>query len=74
MIECRASRKRFANLQVEYELQENLSECEKLIGIDQTIWRTKDVLEKLAIARYAIIMSNYHDEVLRWPMVLNKID
>ena len=74
MIECRASRQLFANFQVQYKLQENLSECEKLMGIDPTIQRTKGVLKKLAILRNAIIMSNYRDEVLRWPMVLNKID
>ena len=44
------------------------------MGIDPTIQRTKGVLKKLAILRNAIIMANYRDEVLRWPMVLNKID
>ena len=74
MIDCITSKKLFANFQVQFRLQENLSECEKLMGIDPTIQRTKGVLKKLAILRNAILMSNYREEVLRWPMVLNKID
>ena len=44
------------------------------MGIDPTKLRTKAVLKKLAILRHAIIMANYRDEVLRWQMVLHKIE
>ena len=44
------------------------------MGIDPTTIRTKAVLKKLAILSNAIIMSNYRDEVLRWEMLLHKVD
>ena len=44
------------------------------MGIDPTVQRTKAVLKKLAILRHAIITHNYRDEVLRWPMVLHKVE
>ena len=74
MVDCQRSKVLFANFQVQYKLQEKLTETEKLMGIDPTKQRTKAVLKKLAILRNAIIMSNYRDETLRWSMVLHKID
>ena len=53
---------------------DQITNCEKLMGIDPTKQRTKAMLKKLAILRNAIIMSNYRDEVLRWSMVLHRID
>ena len=64
----------FANFQVQFKMQEKLTDTEKLMGIDPTVQRTKGLLKKLAILRNEIIMSNYRDEVLRWSMVLHKID
>ena len=74
MADCQRSKQLFANFQVQYSLKENLTDCEKIMGIDPTKARTKAVLKKLAILRNAIIMSNYRDEILRWEMVLAKID
>ena len=74
MIDCQRSKQLFANFQVQYKLQEELTETEKLMGIDPTKTRTKAVLKKLAILRNAIIMSNYRDEILRWEKVLHEID
>ena len=74
MVDCQRSKVLFANFQVQYKLQENISETEKLMGIDPTKLRTKAILKKLAILRHAIIMANYRDEALRWPMVLHKIE
>ena len=74
MVECQRSTQLFANFQVQYKLQEQLTQCEKLMGIDPKKTRTKAVLKKLAILRNAIIMSNYRDEVLRWETVLHKVD
>ena len=74
MLQCQRSKMLFANFQVQFKMQEKLTDTEKLMGIDPTVQRTKGLLKKLAILRNEIIMSNYRDEVLRWPMVLHKID
>ena len=74
MVDCQKSKKLFANFQVQFCLKDKLTDCEKMMGIDPTMTRTKAVLKKLTILRNAIIMSNYRDEVLRWETVLEKID
>lgn len=74
MVDCHNSKNLFANFQVQFCLEEKLTDCEKMMGIDPTKTRTKAVLKKLAILRNAIIMSSYRDEVLRWETVLEKID
>ena len=62
------------NFQVQYKLHEELTDTEKLMGIDPTKLRTKATLKRLAILRNAIIMSNFRDEVLRWERVLHEVD
>ena len=74
MVGCQRSSRLFANFQVQYKLQQPLTDTEKIMGIDPTKSRTKAVLKKLAILRNAIIMSNYRDEVLRWEIFLHKVD
>ena len=74
MLQCQRSKMLFANFQVQFKMQEKLTDTERLMGIDPTVQRTKGLLKKLAILRNEIIMSNYRDEVLRWSMVLHKID
>jgi len=74
VIECQRSKRLFANFQVQYKLKDNLTETEMLMGIDPTVQRTKAVLKKLSILRHAIITHNHRDEVLRWSMVLHKVE
>ena len=74
MVHCERSKRLFANFQVQFNLQEELTETERLMGIDPTKVRTKAILKKLAILRNVIVMSNYHEEIPRWEKVLHEID
>ena len=74
MVNCQRSIGLFANFQVQYKLEDPLTECERKMGIDPTKTRTKAILKKLAILRNAIQKYNYRDEALRWQMYLHIVD
>ena len=63
---CTRTNTLFANFHRHYKLDTPLTECEKLIGIDTTIQRSKLTLKRLGILRKAIYDHNHRDETLRW--------
>ena len=73
MIDCKNSHKLFANFQREYKT-DDITEVEKLMGIDPNKPRSKGILKKLAILRREVLLHNHRDEVLRWPTVVKKIE
>ena len=65
-LECNHIQKLFACFERYHNLADQLTDKEKMIGIDPTMERKKIVNKKLNILRRAIHSYNHKDETLRW--------
>ena len=64
----------FKNFEKQYKLVEEISDCERMIGIDTRIPRDKLTLKKLGILRKTVYDCNHDCRTPKWEEVLVAID
>jgi hypothetical protein len=64
----------FVCFERKFKLNEQLSELEKLIGMDPLIERSLIMIKRLNILRTQLYDFNHQDIKLRWEMFLNRVD
>jgi hypothetical protein len=64
----------FSNFEKQYKLENKLSECEKLIGFDTNIERSKLQLKQLNILRKCMYDAVHAQVILKWEEVLKSVD
>jgi hypothetical protein len=73
-LECPRVSLLFKNFEKQYKLDEKISDCEKMIGIDTQIPRDKLTLKKLGILRKTVYDCNHDCRTPKWEEVLVAID
>jgi hypothetical protein len=73
-IDCPRNAVLFANFERHYKLQTRLTDCEKLIGVDTNVSRTRLQLKKLNILRKCMYDAVHAEVILRWENVLKSVD
>jgi hypothetical protein len=73
-LKCFQTQLLFRNFERQYGLEEQLSDCEKLIGMDTRLQREKIIYKRLGILRKSIYDCNHNDIVPRWDTTLRAID
>jgi hypothetical protein len=64
----------FKSFETHYNLEITLTECERLIGVDPGIVRSKGLLKRIGILRNEIYRSNHEGVVPSWEKMLFAVD
>ncbi len=73
-LECPRVSLLFKNFEKQYKLVQEISDCERMIGIDTRIPRDKLTLKKLGILRKTVYDCNHDCRTPKWEEVLVAID
>ena len=73
-LECSFIKKLYACFERQYNLEEKLTDLEKIIGVDPSRCRSKLISKKLAILRRMIYQNNHRDEKPRWGQFIDLVD
>jgi hypothetical protein len=73
-LECPRNVILFSNFEKQYKLENKLSECEKLIGFNTNIERSKLQLKQLNILRKCMYDAVHAQVILKWEEVLKSVD
>jgi hypothetical protein len=73
-LECRRIKKLFKNFELHYKLEVPLTLCEKLIGVDTNMQRSKVTTKRLSSLRKLIYSCNHEGRIPRWDDALSDVD
>ena len=73
-LECHYTQQLFACFERQFKMDRNLTDIEKLIGMDPRQYMRKLLRKKLSILRRSIYQKNHKDEKLRWQMYLDTVE
>ena len=73
-LDCNYTQQLFACFKRQFKMDRNLTDIEKLIGMDPSQYMSKLLRKKLNILRRLIYQKNYKDEKLRWQVYIDALE